>query len=416
MYDYNRLSFQALSDSSFHIFPVRDPTLKGAIQPIDESYILNIDGDLWKWDSINQKYIRFAVEKEESLSIVSSTATSQTISVNIPAGAYLLKGVFDKTCYFAIQCKDAGGNMLAGDTTGNDDNEKSTVPNALYNTSAGLSKYVYFKSPCTSITISNPNKAIGTLTFDHIEDSKEYDLVVAEDGSGQLTSLWDAIKWVGDTSSVHKTIFVKPGRYKMPTQNFNNYDYRQYRNLTIVGADKNACILYNNDGFYSPGIRDNSVLQMSGNVTVKNLTIISSDSELTQGDYGAAYCMHIDYDAFESDNVLIENCIFKNDHGDCVGIGIRPGLTITIKDCQMESAINPKYPSWHGVVAAHDGGVNSGSRKLVFINNVLQSTRKGFSFTGNDYPLDITFIGNAIFKGANEQLITMDGNAGVTIN
>ena len=82
-------------------------------------------------------------------------------------------------------------------------------------------------------------------------------------------------------------------------------------NLTIIGTDRDKCILRNTSGAYR-----NTPLFVSGNVSISNMTI-KMDSEATTSRNG--YALHIDRDG---EGILhFSNCTFYNNVGAALGAG-----------------------------------------------------------------------------------------------
>jgi hypothetical protein len=175
-------------------------------------------------------------------------------------------------------------------------------------------------------------------------------IYVNSNGSGDYTSLVDALKKAGDNENNHVTIIVGPGTYYMPPKVSYVEPYTEAsRNITIKGVDKNTCILYNDIGFYDYTIgTDCTPLRLNGNVTIENLTIKSLSTEFdnyvnTEGyiprdDYRKiAYCIHRDGSNGPNTMFTVKNCILINDHMACIGFGLRPNTELVIEDCYLQS-------------------------------------------------------------------------------
>lgn len=131
-------------------------------------------------------------------------------------------------------------------------------------------------------------------------------LVVAKDGSGDYTTIQEAVNAFRDLSQVKVTVYIKNGIYKeklvIPSWKTN---------ISLVGESKENTIITNNDytGKDYPG-KDPSgkdrymtfttytVLVEGNDFSAENLTI-----ENTAGPVGQAVALHV-----EADRVVINNC------------------------------------------------------------------------------------------------------------
>ena len=185
-------------------------------------------------------------------------------------------------------------------------------------------------------------------------------IIVDCNGNGDYTTIEGALANAGDTSTKHVTIVVMPGTYYPAPKYPGHIPYeQQYRNLSLIGTNRDACILKNDVGYYN--WRENidfSVLRLKGNVLIKNFTIISTMDryievatemgwDLTE-QYATAYCCHVDFNARPGDVTAIENCKLYNNHACCVGYGLRPNVIIRIKDCEIESDVNSDRNQYSG--------------------------------------------------------------------
>lgn len=132
-------------------------------------------------------------------------------------------------------------------------------------------------------------------------------LTVAQDGSGDYTTIQGAVNAVRDLSQEPVTIFIKKGIYpeKLIIPSWKE-------KISLVGEDKENTIITNNDysGKENPGGKDAfgrskfstytsyTVLVQGNDFTAENLTI-----ENTAGRVGQAVALHI-----EADRCVIKNC------------------------------------------------------------------------------------------------------------
>lgn len=99
-------------------------------------------------------------------------------------------------------------------------------------------------------------------------------------------------------------------------------------NVSIVGIDKNKCILFNEEtedkhGYYYPP------LWINPSTTIMNLTVNCNNNYNDNN----AYCIHSDDDG--KGRVLIKNCnLYCHQHA-CIGFGTRQDAPLFVEDCFM---------------------------------------------------------------------------------
>lgn len=238
---------------------------------------------------------------------------------------------------------------------------------------------------------------------------RQYDVIVDQSGKGDYDNLYDAIVNVDDTIR-HITIYVRNGTYIMPRQTVRDYTKRAYRNISIIGEDKNNVIIRNDTGIYNnaeDNYVDDAPLKLSGNVTLKNLTVVCthkdtpSDTDLNIG----AYCLHLDNDCNKGSVFEIDNCDFHNEQFACIGMGLRDGLTVRIRNSRFYSDVLEtfKHDGWAGAIIVHDGWAG-GEQKLELFNNYIVATSDVAVALSTSYnnPYEALLIGNAIFSALSD--------------
>lgn len=129
--------------------------------------------------------------------------------------------------------------------------------------------------------------------------SNPFKIVVAQDGSGDYTSIVEAIKNTKAFPYDRITIFIKNGVYK---EKVKIHEWNQ--NLALVGESKENTIITYDDYFNKVGLGRNStfytytLLVEANNVILKNLTI-----ENSSGEVGQAVALSV-----FSDEVAVINC------------------------------------------------------------------------------------------------------------
>lgn len=234
-------------------------------------------------------------------------------------------------------------------------------------------------------------------------------IIVDASGGGDYTSLQDAIDGANDSAQNPVTIIVMPGTYIMGEAHTRDVGHNRY--LSIVGTDKNNCIVRNDVGFYQAGeYIDNSCLKMSGNCYIANLTIISTIDNYplsAPSDRHKAYCIHVDFDAPEGAVLEINNCVMRNDHFSCVGFGLRKNFTLKIVNCELTSTMYDDDATGYGTIYGHDGSNGSTTDRnqyLMIKGCVIENTNSDYAVRylqayGN--LVEATYINNvAVSQGA----------------
>ena len=270
------------------------------------------------------------------------------------------------------------------------------------------------------LSIAN-NGRVKTKTFDSARIP--VDIVVDANGNGDYTTIEDALANADDSATKHIIILVKEGVYYPAIKISGVAPYRETgRNLTIIGENKNKCILRNDIGFYDYTIgTDCAILRLGGNVTIKDLTFLAYSSEYSNyiGTPGfitertnrkASYCIHRDGGGSMSGDVfLIDNCILIDDHFCPVGMGLEPDVKYIIKDCflQGEQASTDSIFNGYGTIYAHFAANLTGlNQDLEVINcQIVNKTSKtavclldskSSAATPADTFANFKFIGNSI--------------------
>lgn len=139
-------------------------------------------------------------------------------------------------------------------------------------------------------------------SFSFVSAQMQYEVIVAKDGSGDYTSIQEAIDNTKAFPDERITIFIKNGRYeeKVKVYSWNNM-------LTLKGESKEKTIITFDDYFDKIDKGRNSTfhtptLLVQGNDFIaENLTI-----QNTAGPVGQAVAL-----ALEADRCVISNCIIK---------------------------------------------------------------------------------------------------------
>lgn len=139
---------------------------------------------------------------------------------------------------------------------------------------------------------------MGLLAMPQVFANEKKQLIVALDGSGDYTSIQEAVTACGAFPSEIKEIFIKNGTYheKVLIDSFQT-------NLMLIGESREETIITNGDYAGQPGIGtfDSYTVKITGDhVTIQNLTI-----ENSAGEVGQAVALHVEGDYFKSINCNI---------------------------------------------------------------------------------------------------------------
>lgn len=251
-------------------------------------------------------------------------------------------------------------------------------------------------------------------------------LIVDEKGNGDYTTIEDALNNANDTDENHVIILVMPGTYyPAPAQGLNAQPYAESnRNISIIGVDKNFCILKGDVGYYYYQIGvDYSLLRLNGNVTIANLTLDNRSDlyEQTATENGwdltsphcRAYCVHVDKDRQENSIVEIRNCKMYNDHFTCVGFGTRPNSTLRIIDCETISDVSEEkdkfstfssYGTIYGHLSANSTEQNQNLEivKCKIVNTNYETAVNLMDAAGEGAEGSVKLLQNVCFTTNNE--------------
>lgn len=271
----------------------------------------------------------------------------------------------------------------------------------------------------TRIIIFSANDVSVDIT---IKIAKKFEIIVSQDGRGDFDNLDDALKYASDDEAHSAVIIVRPGTYNMRTETPTDIPYKkENRYLTIIGEDKYKCIIRNDNGYYSSFTEDSdgkyydsTPLRLGGDVTIQNLTVISSAKNYAQWvsehpevkgvDLGQSYCIHHDMNTTRKNTCLIKDCILINDHYDAIGAGNRPNHTIQIENCEITTTTDFSVAGASASaepIFIHSYNLNSGNayenQNITIKNNILINTNQDdacYFYASNPDSMHVTLIGN----------------------
>ena len=187
-------------------------------------------------------------------------------------------------------------------------------------------------------------------------------------------------------------------------------------NISIIGIDKEKCIIRDDTGMY-----ENAPLRVSNGGYYANLTIISTHNKTPNFvidnvlQYNPSYAVHIDDRHNDDDNkydITFYNCKFISQQNPAIGIGLDKNLTITLDNCeiitnQTDDIINATSTVsgiwgfkqnggalfYHALYPNTSGYTNPKGYQILKIKNcIIKSNNNNFMFgeKGSSYDNDVT--------------------------
>ena len=169
--------------------------------------------------------------------------------------------------------------------------------------------------------------------------------------------------------------------YSISNQKFLNRD----KQWLLNGKNKKLSIIKCNDVNYQ-----SSIVELCSGL-INNLTL----SNITDDTANNGYCIHLDSNLFENDNVLISNCYIHSLNSICIGIGTRANSELIIENCVIECENDKYYPLYlHNTEST--GNLTS---KVTFKNCIFISkgeTCIRLQDWNNTCNIDFLFINNTL--------------------
>lgn len=176
-------------------------------------------------------------------------------------------------------------------------------------------------------------------------------LYVGEDK--EFKKINDAVKNANDTPDYPVTIRVSPKVYP------ESVKIKGGRYLSIIGDDKETCILREDSGnYWTPP------LELGGNSNIENMSIVATHE--SGGEHILpSFAIHQDF-AGEGKSV-IKNCKLISYQHSAIGLGLHNNQTVIIDSCDI-------YSTAGAALFAHNRKKNDAkNQKLIIKNSVLES-------------------------------------------
>lgn len=306
-----------------------------------------VDGNALKNKTLNIDKLSFTEEvtgqnlfnKDTAVDgyVVYTNGRISTSAPNYKASDYI--AVEEKTEYTLSYC-------VSGCQTAFYDSSKTYISGILYNgsnqtfTTPANAAYLRTTTNVTQIdtfavckghsAVYTPYEIRTIIQSDYLPATgkSEFNIVVAKDGSGDYTSLTDAVA----NASNGDLIFVKAGIY-------DDEEVEAWgKDITIIGEDMLSTVIKNGLNTYSRPPMEMSCGRLS------NVTVYAYDGggeSLDQNGW-LPYSIHIDNDAQFENTLHIDNCVLMSDKGCGIGIGLRKG-ELRFDNCKFVSRDLPPF-------------------------------------------------------------------------
>ncbi len=192
-------------------------------------------------------------------------------------------------------------------------------------------------------------------------------IIVAKDGTGDYTSIQEAINSTKAFPDQPITVFIKKGIYneKITIYEWNN-------NLNLTGESRDSTIIEWSDYFKSIDLGRNSTFHTytlkieSNDLKIENLTIINN-----AGPVGQAVALHL-----AGDRVAINNCTIKGHQDTIYATG--EGFRQYFRDCLIEGTTDFIFGS--ATVIFDECVIHSKSNSYITASSTPASAKYGFIF------------------------------------
>ena len=236
-------------------------------------------------------------------------------------------------------------------------------------------------------------------------------IIVDKNGLGDYGSISEAVSNANDSAEHPVTILIQPGVYK------ESIKIRGGRHISLVGVNKNTCIIQTDSGQYTE-----PPLEIQGEAYISNLTIIAThdDNLTTNVDSLRAYAVHCDYEG--AGTTEFNNCLLISHQNASIGCGLHNNQTLKIVNCELISK-TPTESSMttNGSLFVHDGA-GATNQKLIVKDSVIKSVN-GYSMYLNGFygtEVEATFYNNVfwsnVLKNSDESIHLDSAGNGISNN
>ena len=276
--------------------------------------------------------------------------------------------------------------------------DESYIGISLYNTQlGGNTAFIpeeyseYYVGLQNSANIIPAPYATKSINFNQI-------ITVDQRGLGDFVTINDAVASITDDSALKPyTIMVYPGIYKEVVAIQGN------RHISLIGVNRHDCIIRDDTGLYA-----NCPLQIGGDCTVENLTIITTHNgnpDLpTTGN--KAYAIHADYAG--AGILTIRNCKLISYQSSAIGAGLYQDQTIFIENCELISHTPASYgttPSY-GAFFVHANTDSNVTGQVLVVKDCIINSDTAFACAFSNSPdgtsdMEINLYNNMFWSEIN---------------
>ena len=228
------------------------------------------------------------------------------------------------------------------------------------------------------------NKTYPCIDVYHEEEIEKRKLglvIVSKDGTGDYTTINEAVRNAGDVGNP-TTILIREGVYDEVVYLRNKHE------ISLIGVNRDKCIIKNTTGEYAY-----SPVMINGNFEIRNLTIRMEENGFypTYEDNVFAtypgYALHIDgnsKDVTKQTIGRIVNCTLYSEAFPAVGMGINQNQKVIFDNCEMIRNCTKDYfkrDSWKGALVCHSSNYTPApNQKFVMKDCVIRSN---YGYSGN---------------------------------
>lgn len=242
------------------------------------------------------------------------------------------------------------------------------------------------------------------------------EIVVAQDGSGDFTSLTEAATYAVSGDVIH----VKAGVYDNEAVQLFGKD------VAVYGDGCLSTIIMNGWNTYSK-----APIEMATGVLRDIMAYAYDGGSPSQDPTGnTAYAMHVDSDMSYGKSFIVERCVFISDRGNnAVGVGIYGGCDFIFRDCQFIGGIstpfyihdstNPQYVGIMDLELYNNTFISNGNGAFGIDNARLEGTSVYITACNNNFqdlhgPTPQLFAGNILYP-PDDQPGPAEGNTNIHI-
>ena len=257
-----------------------------------------------------------------------------------------------------------------------------------------------------NLTINKEYPCIDAYMEEKIPKYKSGIIHVSKDGTGDYSTIMDAVRNAGDIDSP-TTIVLQEGVYDEIVYLGNKH------NISIIGVNRDQCIIKNTTGVYA-----NTPVMVTGNFELRNLTIRMEEqgfypnyTDNTWATY-PGYALHIDgnsRDVNEKTIGRVVNCTLYSEAFPAVGMGVNQNQKIIFENCEMIRNCNKDYfkrDNWKGAILCHSSNYPDAPNQNLMMKDCVLISNYGKSGQirgnlGDSKSFEITMINNTCFSATD---------------